>query len=59
MSLTDRARVRNEIFSVENSEGKRLLGRLRRRWECNINTELKKIVKVWSGFNWLKVGGHE
>lgn len=35
--------MRYTYISAEKSEGKRLLGRLKRRWECNINTELEKI----------------
>jgi hypothetical protein len=34
--------MRYTYILAEKSEGKRLLGRLRHRWECNINTELKK-----------------
>jgi hypothetical protein len=32
-------------------EGKRLLGRLRRRWEDNINMDLREI--VWCGMDWI------
>ena len=39
---------------VENSEGKRPLGRPRLRWEDNIKMELQKWdVGVWTGSSWL------
>jgi hypothetical protein len=42
---------------VGKPEGKRLLGRPRRRWEDGIKMDLRKIVwGVWSGFIWLKIG---
>jgi hypothetical protein len=44
-------------------EGKRPLGRPRRRWEDNIKMDLQEMgcEGVWTGSNWLmigKVGGH-
>jgi hypothetical protein len=42
---------------VGNSEGKRPLGRPRRRWEDGISVDLKEIGwGVWSGFTWLRIG---
>jgi hypothetical protein len=43
---------------VGNPEGKRPLGRPRRRWEDGINMDLREIgcVGVWSGFTWLRIG---
>jgi hypothetical protein len=39
------------------SEGKRLLGRPRRRWEDGIKMDLREIGwGVWSGFTWLRMG---
>jgi hypothetical protein len=43
---------------VGKPKGKRPLGRLRRRWEDGIRMDLGEIGGgVWSGFNWLKIGG--
>jgi hypothetical protein len=40
-----------------NLEGKRLLGRPRRRWEDGIKMDLREIGwGVWSGFTWLRIG---
>jgi hypothetical protein len=36
---------------VEKPEGKRPLGRPRRRWEDNINMDLREI--GWGGINWI------
>jgi hypothetical protein len=42
---------------VGKSEGKRPLGRPRRRWEDEIRMNLKDIGwGVWSGFSWLRIG---
>jgi hypothetical protein len=42
---------------VGNPEGKRPLGRLRRRWEDRIRMDLREIGwGVWSGFTWLRIG---
>jgi len=35
-------------------EGKRQIGRLRRRWEDNIRMDLNEI--VWEGCIWLRIG---
>jgi len=47
---------------MENPEGKRPLGRLRRRWEDNIKMALQEVGwKAWTGLIWLRigtVGGH-
>jgi hypothetical protein len=41
----------------EKSEGKRPLGRPRRRWEDRIKMDLREIGwGVWSGFSWLRIG---
>jgi hypothetical protein len=42
---------------VGKPEGKRPLGRPRRRWEGGIKMDLTEIVwGVWSGFTWLRIG---
>jgi hypothetical protein len=42
---------------VGNPEGKRPLGRPRRRWEDGIRMDLPEIsLGVWTGFDWLKTG---
>jgi hypothetical protein len=42
---------------VGKPEGKRPLGRPRRRWEDGIKMDLTEIVGgVWSGFTWLRIG---
>jgi hypothetical protein len=42
---------------VGRPEGKRPLGRSRRRWEDNIKLDLKKIgIDGRTGFNWLRIG---
>jgi hypothetical protein len=40
---------------VGKPEGKRPLGRTRRRWVDNINMDLKDGM-VWAGSNWLRIG---
>jgi hypothetical protein len=37
------------------TEGKRLLGRPRRRWMDNINVNLNEDGRPWTAFIWLKV----
>ena len=37
------------------SKEKRALGRPRRRWEDNINIDIKGIGWVWTGFIWLRI----
>jgi hypothetical protein len=42
---------------VGKPEGKRPLGRPRRRWEDGIKMDLREIGwGVWSGFSWLRIG---
>jgi hypothetical protein len=42
---------------VGKPEGKRQLGRPRRRWEDEIRMNLRDIGwGVWSGFSWLRIG---
>jgi len=42
---------------VGKPEGKRPLGRPRRRWEDNIRMDLGKWSgKVWTGFIWFRIG---
>jgi hypothetical protein len=42
---------------VGKPEGKRPLGKPRRRWEDGIKMDLGKIVGgVWSAFSWLRIG---
>jgi hypothetical protein len=42
---------------VGKSEGKRPLGRPRRRWEDGIRMDLREIgLGVWIGFDWLRTG---
>jgi hypothetical protein len=47
---------------VGKTEGKRPLGRPRRKWENNIRMNLQKVgCGVWIGLGWLRivtVGGH-
>jgi hypothetical protein len=44
-------------FLVGKPEGKRPLGRPRRRWEGGIKMDLREIGRgVWSGFTWLRIG---
>jgi hypothetical protein len=47
---------------VGNPEGKRSLGRPRRRWEGNIKADLLEVeCGVWTGLGWLRIetgGGH-
>jgi hypothetical protein len=45
---------------VEKPEGKRPLGKPRRRWEENIKMDIQE-VWVWTGLSWLRIetdGGH-
>jgi hypothetical protein len=43
---------------VGKPEGKRPLGRPRRRWEDGVRMELREIgFGVWIGFDWLRIGG--
>jgi len=40
---------------VGKSEGKRPLGRPRRRWKDNIGMDLKEISLGWNWFTWLRI----
>jgi hypothetical protein len=46
-------RMRNvyTILAVK-SDGKRPLGKPKRRWKVNVKTD----VRVWTGFKWLRIG---
>jgi hypothetical protein len=42
---------------VGKSEGRRPLGRPRRRWEDGVRMNLREInLGVWIGFDWLRTG---
>jgi hypothetical protein len=42
---------------VGKPEGKRPLGKPRRRWQDNIKMSLQKVGKgVWTGLSWLRIG---
>jgi len=42
---------------VGKPEGRRLLGRPRRRWEDNIKVYVHKVgFWVWTGSSWLRIG---
>jgi hypothetical protein len=42
---------------VENAEGKRPLGKPRRRWEDNIKMDLRGMTGVvWTGLIWFRIG---
>ena len=42
---------------VGKPEGKRPLGRPRRRWEDNIKMDLQAVGGVvWTGWSWLRIG---
>ena len=42
---------------VGKPEGKRPLGRRRRRWEDNIKMDLQEVGKgLWGGWSWLRIG---
>jgi hypothetical protein len=42
---------------VGKPEGKRPIGRPRRRWEDGIRMDLGDIgLGVWTGFDWLRIG---
>jgi hypothetical protein len=43
-------------FLVGKPEGKRLLGRPRRRWIDNIKMDLLEIGVLWTGLVWLRIG---
>jgi hypothetical protein len=42
---------------VGKPEGKRPMGRPRRRWGYNIKTDLQEVgYGVWTGLSWLRLG---
>jgi hypothetical protein len=41
---------------VGKPEGKRPLGRPRRRWEDNIKMDLREHGVVWTGLIWFRIG---
>ena len=41
---------------VGKPEGKRPLGRPRRRWEDNIKMDLREVGRVETGWSWLRIG---
>jgi hypothetical protein len=41
---------------VGNPDGKRSLGRPRRRWEDGLRMDLREIGGGWIGFDWLRIG---
>ena len=42
---------------VGKPEGRRPLGRPRRRWEYNIKMDLQEVgCGVWTGLRWLRIG---
>ena len=42
---------------VGKTEGKRPIGRPRRRWEDNIKMDLQEVgLGVWTGSSWLRIG---
>jgi hypothetical protein len=41
---------------VETPEGKKPLGRPRRRWEDNIRMDIRYDGVVWTGLIWLRIG---
>ena len=48
-----------EIYRVvvEKPDGKRALGRPRRKWEGNIKLDLQEVrCVVWTGVIWLRIG---
>ena len=50
---------RREVYKVlvGKPEGKRLLGRSRRRWEDNIKMDLQEVGWAsWTGLIWLRIG---
>jgi hypothetical protein len=40
---------------VWKPEGRRQLGRPRYRWEYNIKTNIKSVVRAWTELTWLRV----
>jgi hypothetical protein len=54
--MVEERKVYNDL--VGKSEGKRPVGRPRRRWDNGVRMDLGKIGcrGGWSGFNWLRIG---
>jgi hypothetical protein len=50
------AKMNTYAILVGKTEGKRPLGRPRRRWEDNIEMDLRQDVVVWIGLIWPRVG---
>ena len=50
--------VLHKVLVGGDLEGKRPLGRPKRRWENNIKTDLQEVGMwgAWSGSNWLRIG---
>jgi hypothetical protein len=41
---------------VKKPEGKRSLGRPKRRWENNIRMDLQEVgCEIWNGLGWLRI----
>jgi len=58
MDGTHNTGTKNADISIGKSEQRRLLGRLRHRWNNNIKMNLKEIrFEVWTVFIQLKTGG--
>ena len=56
MARMEEGRVVHKVL-VEKPEGKRPLGRPRRRWENNIKWILRKLEGVvGTGWSWLRIG---
>jgi len=50
---------RKDVYRVlvGKPEGKRPLGRPRRRWKCNIKMDLQQVgCGLWTGSSWLRTG---
>ena len=42
---------------VRKPDGKRLIGRLRHKWEENIKMDFRKLgLGLWTGLIWLRIG---
>ena len=44
------------LCTVRKPEGKRVLGRPRRRWEDNIKLDLQEVGVLGTGWCWLRIG---
>jgi hypothetical protein len=54
--MGERRGVRVYRVLVGKPDGKRPLGRPRRRWEHNIKTSSKSLMGAWTGLSWLRMG---